>query len=289
MAYVAVLGLGAMGSRMAQQLLTAGHKVSVYNRTPATVAPLVAAGAIAAPSPRAAVSGVEFAISMVRDNAASQSIWLDPETGALGGLSENAVAIESSTLTVSWIQELAEHFRIKGIGFLDAPVAGSRPQAEAAQLIYFVGGDIGIMEKALPILKTLGSAVHYTGPTGSSAAVKLMVNALFGVQLAVMGELIGFVQRCGFNESKAVEILSSTPVCSPAAKAAAGAMIARNFTPMFPIDLVEKDFGYLLETAEANKANTPMTAIARHIFSEVIKQGYGDENITAVARLYMYI
>ncbi len=286
MAHVAVLGLGAMGSRMAQQLLTAGHKVSVYNRTPAAVAPLVVAGAIAAPSPRASVSEAEFVIAMVRDNAASQSIWLDPENGALGGLSENAVAIESSTLTVSWIQELAKHFQTKGIGFLDAPVAGSRPQAEMARLIYFVGGDISVMEKALPILKTLSTAVHYTGPTGSGAAVKLMVNALFGAQLAVIGELIGFMQRCGFDESKAVEILSSTPVCSPSAGAAAGAMIARNFTPMFPIELVEKDLGYVLETAAANKANTPMTAIARHVFSEVIKQGYGDENITAVARLY---
>lgn len=169
---------------------------------------------------------------------------------------------------------------------MDAPVAGSRPQAEAAQLIYFVGCDTVAFEQAKPLLLTMGGAVHHVGPSGSGTTVKLMVNALFGIQLATMGELIGFVRRLGFDASKAIEVLTSTPVCSPAAKVASEAMLNSNFLPMFPIDLVVKDLAYAVQTAVSVEADVPMVKSARKVFAKAVEEGYGEDNITGVAQLY---
>ena len=286
MARITILGTGAMGSRMATTLLSAGHTVTVWNRSFNRTAPLVAEGAQAATSPRTAVTQADFVIAMVRDDEASREVWLHPNTGALGNLPKHSVAIESSTLTVAWAQALNQACLAQGVAFLDAPVTGSRPQAEAGQLIYFVGGDAAVLARAEPILKTMGSAIHHAGPAGSGAAVKLIVNALFGVQVAAMGELVGLMRHCGLDVAKAVEILASTSVCSRAAQVAAGAMLTHNFAPQFPIELVEKDFGYALEAASAHNAHLPITQAARHIFAEAIGRGYGSDNITGLVQLY---
>jgi 3-hydroxyisobutyrate dehydrogenase len=286
MSTIAVLGLGAMGSRMALSLLDAGHAVTVWNRDPARSEVLGGKGALVASSPRAAASGADFVISMVRDDDASRHVWADPVSGALGGMSASAVAIESSTLTLGWVSELAALASAKGIAFLDAPVAGSRPQAEAKQLIYFVGGSDADVGRAEPILKAMGSAVHHAGPTGAGAAVKLAVNALFGIQVAAMAELIGLLRASGIDLARAIEIMGATPVMSPGAKGAAASMLAGAFTPMFPTDLVEKDFGYAEAAAEQVKAATPMTSAARKVFRSAIQSGHGSDHLTSVVRLY---
>lgn len=275
-----------MGSRMSLMLLKAGHEVTVWNRSPKKTIPLVAAGAQDAPTPRLAVANADFAISMVRDDYASRQVWLNQDTGALLSLPRNAVVIESSTVTVVWAQELNRACIKHGADFLDAPVGGSRPQAEAGQLIYFVGGEAAVVARAEHILKAMGSAVHHAGPAGNGAAVKLVINALFGVQLAALGELVGFIQRCGLDAAKVVEILGSTPVCSGAVKVAASAMLARNFAPMFPIELVAKDFGYVLEAAHINNVEMPIAKATQNVFDQAMLHGYGADNITGLVQLY---
>jgi 3-hydroxyisobutyrate dehydrogenase len=287
MAKVTVLGMGAMGSRMALSLLKAEHEVTVWNRNLNKTETLVQAGAKVADTPRAAVKDAEFVISMVRDDQASKQVWLDFETGALSGLPKNAVAIESSTLTVAWIKTLAQQFSDRQIVFLDAPVAGTLPQAESAQLIYFVGGEVETFTKAQPILQAMGGAIHHVGMVSSGMTIKLAVNTLFGIQISALGELIGLMKGCGLDEAKAIEILTDTPVCSPAAKGAAAGILARNFSPLFPIELVEKDLSYAVQTAQANGGQLPIAAATQQTFLEAIKQGYGADNITGIAQLYI--
>jgi 3-hydroxyisobutyrate dehydrogenase len=286
MAQATVLGLGAMGSRMARRLLDAGHRVTVWNRTAAATAPLAAAGAHVAATPRAAVAGSEFVISMVRDDAASQAVWLDPDTGALDALGEGAVGIESSTLTTGFVQGLADRFAAVGREFLDAPVAGSRPQADAGQLIYLVGGDAALLARAEPILRCLGGALHHAGVAGQGAALKLAVNTLFGVQVAALAEIIGGLQKAGVDPARAVEIIGALPVCSPAAKGVAVAMLGHSFPPMFPVDLVEKDFRFALAGAGAAGAVMPVAEATLGVFARAMQQGFGTDNLTGIVRLY---
>jgi len=285
MTKIAVLGLGAMGSRMAANLLKAGHEVTVWNRTPAAAATLVDAGAKQALSPRAAADDVDFVIAMVRDDEASRATWLAPDTGALAGLRHDTVAIESSTLSPAWVRELSEAAAAKNVQLLEAPVAGSRPQADAGQLVYLVGGDEAVVKKAELILKIMGSAVHHVGPVGSGALVKLSTNALLGAQVTVLAELIGLLQKSGADVSRAVQAISSTAVWSPAATYLSGSMLAGNFAPQFPVELIEKDFGYAVSAAGSPEA-APTIAAARRVFQRAIENGFGADNMTGVVRLF---
>jgi 3-hydroxyisobutyrate dehydrogenase len=183
---VAILGLGAMGSRMASRLIDAGLAVTVWNRTPAVAEALARTGARSAATPQAAALGAEVVISMVYDDEASRSVWLDPDDGALGGMSAGGLGIECSTLSPAHVVRLHEAAAAHGVAFLDAPLAGSRPQAEAGQLIFMVGGAVADVTRAEPVLLAMGSAVHRAGEAGAGSVVKLMVNTLFGSQLGAV-------------------------------------------------------------------------------------------------------
>lgn len=258
----------------------------VWNRNTDRTAPLNEAGAQVAISPRTASKDADFVMCMLRDDKASRSVWCDDKNGALAGMKPGAVAIDCSTLTVDWVRELNQNCIDKNIVFLDAPVAGSRPQAEAAQLTFFVSGNKIAFQQVKLILNAIGNMVLYAGSSGAGTSIKLAVNALFGIQLAAMGELVGFLKATGLDVNHALEILTSTPVCSPAAKVAAFTMLAEVFTPMFPIDLVEKDFRYAVTTAKENHVSTPMTLAALSVFQKAVEKGFGEDNITGVAQLY---
>jgi len=285
MSRIAFLGLGAMGSRMATQLLSAGHELVVWNRNPEKTDALRAAGAEVAASPRAAAAGAEFVLAMVRDDEASREIWLDRETGALASIRQDAVAIECSTLGLQWVAELSVRCKAGGVAFLDAPLAGSRPQAEQRQLIFFVGGDPEVFARAEPILKAMGAAIHHAGLNGAGALTKLVANALFGIQVATIAELIETVRRRGVDPRRVIDVLAATPVLSPAAKGAAGSMLQDAFAPLFPVELVEKDLSYALAAAGSD-AKAPIVTAARGVFAEAMRNGYGGDNLTGVVRLY---
>jgi len=281
---IAFLGLGAMGARMALNLVAAGHSLAVWNRDASKAEALRAAGASVAGTPAEAARRADVVIAMLRDDEASRDVWLAEDTGALGAMAAGALAIECSTLTIGWARDLSRACDAAKVRFLDAPVAGSRPQAEAGQLIFLAGGDAQALAVAEPMLKAMGGAVHHAGPSGAGAAVKLGVNALLGVQVAAMAEIIGMLGANGVDAAKAIDILGATPVASPAAKGAAASMLASAFQPMFPVELVEKDFGYI-EIA-AGGGGMPMAAAARLVMQAAMARGLGDRNLTSLVELY---
>ena len=282
---ISVLGLGAMGSRMASRLLAGGYDVTVFNRSAGAAAPLIELGAAPAPTPRDAVEGCDIAISCVRDDEASRQVWLEPQ-GALDALPVSAVAVESSTLTHAWARELGSAMTNAGKTFLDAPVVGSRPQADAGQLIYLAGGKAEALDRVRKVLLVMGGAVYHTGPVGTGTAMKLAVNALFAVQVAALGEVLGLLRRVGLGESNAVDTLSSMPIASPAMKGVGALMAKRTFEPMFPVELVEKDLGYVVDTAAQLSAMTPIASAARATYRKAIEAGLGNDNIHGVMKLF---
>ncbi|MEO0629509.1 MAG: NAD(P)-dependent oxidoreductase [Planctomycetota bacterium] len=278
---IAFLGLGNMGRRMAGRLIQAGHAVTVWNRTPGVELP----GASLATSPAAAAQQADLVISMIRDDDASRDVWLG-EHGALAAMPNDATGLECSTVSLPYITELANAFRQAGRELLDAPVAGSLPQAEAGSLIFFVGGAAAALERATPALESMAGAIHHAGPNGAGALVKLMVNALFGAQLAAVGELIGLAERAGHDIERAVEVLAATPVMAPAAAVASRAMLAKRFAPAFPIDLVAKDFALVTASGAAFDASLPLAASCAAIYTAAAQEGIGDANITGIVQRY---
>lgn len=283
---VAVLGLGAMGSRMASRLVEAGHDVVVYNRTAAATEPLVAAGARCASHPRTAVVDRDVVISCVRDDDAARAVWLDLEHGGLLRMKPGSTLIESSTLTPACVGELAARARARGVRFLDAPVVGTRPHAETGQLIYLVGGDAAALSHVLPLLAVLGAAVHHVGETGAGATMKLAVNALFAIQVAAFAELLAVAKRSGVASQTVIEVLGVLPVTSRAAIGAASLMVSGDHAPMFPVDLVVKDLGYAEALAQDTAIEPVLMASARGQFARARAAGRGRLNITAVAELF---
>ena len=286
MTRITVLGLGAMGSRMATRLLAAGNAVTVWNRSPGAADALRAQGAAVAATPRQAVEDADVALAMVFDDAASRHVWLDDITGAMAGLPKGALAIESSTLTPAWLAHLNSLMEARGISFVDAPVAGSRPQAEAGQLIFMAGGEPAAIERARPVLQQLGGAVHVIGPAGSGAWLKLVVNALFGIQVAAVAECLALLKAAGIDSDAAFNALRTMPVMSAAATGAGTMIQARNFAPLAPVDLIVKDLDYALQSAHQVGASMPLISAVADRFLAASAAGYGQENLVAIAKLY---
>jgi len=285
MSKAAFIGLGAMGARMATNLLKAGHEVTVCDLAPEAVDKLTRAGAKTAPSAREAAEGNDFVLTMVRDDNISRKVWLDETTGALAGMKPGAVAIECSTITPAWAHELGGAISKAGIAMLEAPVSGSTPQAENAQLVFLIGGDGETLKRAEPLLKGMGSSVRHAGPVGAGALAKLITNTLMGVQLSTLAEMIGMLKRRGVDPKPVLDAVAATRVWSAHLTGDAESMLSGNFEPHFPIKLLLKDLTYTVKTA-GEDASVPTVSAARDVFQKAMDEKLGDLDMTAVVRLF---
>ncbi|MBP0614027.1 NAD(P)-dependent oxidoreductase [Jiella mangrovi] len=284
MTTIAFLGLGAMGSRLAKNLLDAGADLIVWNRSEEKTRPFVEAGARAASSPREAGESADVVIAMVADDEASQDIWLDAETGALAGMASGKTAIEISTLQPDWVRTLGERMAQKGVALVEAPVSGTLPQAENAGLVFFLAGESEALDRAEPILRPLGKSFERVGAWGSAATVKLATNAILGINVAAWAEVIGMLDRSPTDTQTAVDAIAKTAVWAPNFGYVTSSMIRSDFDPKFPVELLDKDFRYALGLAGSDKA--PMIEKAHETLKQAISEGLGAENMTAVAKLY---
>jgi 3-hydroxyisobutyrate dehydrogenase len=280
---VAVIGLGIMGGGMAARLLSSSFPLAVYNRNKDKAGPLASAGATIANSPREAASGAEFIISMVADDVASRGVWLG-ENGALAGAARGAVLIECSTLTVSWIKELAAAGVQRGCELLDAPVTGTKPHAANGELSFLVGGSDAALAAARPVLSVLGREIIHLGPTGSGSLLKLINNFMCGVQAASLAEAESMIAAGGLDLKQSLAVLTQGAPGSGLVKRAAARAFANDFTPNFPLHLMAKDLGYAIDQAShfGQKLTTASSALA--IFKDAIAKGYGDQDFSAVIK-----
>lgn len=282
MTKIAFLGLGVMGSRMVARLLDAGMTVTAWNRRSERAEPLRAKGATIAASPRDAVWDAEVIISMVADDEASRLVWLG-EGGALAGARSDAVAVECSTLSPVWILELAGHARKAGVAFLDAPVTGSRPQAENGELLFLVGGDRDVVERARPVLRPMSRDVVHLGPVGSGARMKLVNNVTSAVQTAALAEALAFIEACGLEPTAAMSVLTNGAPGSPLVKTLAPRMMLRDYDVNFQLSLMRKDIGYAIDEARRCGVELGAAAAARALFDAAIAAGLGESDFSAIA------
>jgi 3-hydroxyisobutyrate dehydrogenase len=282
---VAILGLGIMGRGMAERLLSAEFPVSVYNRNREKAETLSNAGAFVADSPRQGSSRSEIVISMVADDAASRAIWLG-EAGALAGVSEGSVLMESSTLSVGWVKELAALATARGCDFLDAPVTGTKPHAASGELFFMVGGSEAALGKAREVLTVLGREVLHLGPTGSGAFVKLVNNFVCGVQAASFAEALALVDASGLDREKCISILANSALASPLIKRMLASIAEEDFTPNFPLKLMTKDIGYAIVEAAAKGLPLQTAQPALDVFRHAVVEGLGDQDFSAVVKSF---
>jgi len=275
---VAVVGLGAMGSRIARRLLDAGHEVVVWNRTAERAAPLVEAGATAAATPAEAARRAEVVVTMVADPAALRDVTEGPE-GTAAGVGAEATAIEMSTVGPDAVRRLASILPA-GTGLLDAPVLGSRGEAESGTLRIFVGGPAELAERWTPLLSTLGSPLH-VGPLGSGAAAKLVANTTLVGTIGVLGEALALAEGLGLSRAKAFEVLAATPLAGQAERRRE-AIEGGEYPPRFTLYLARKDAELVVAAAEEAGVDLRLTDAARRWLADADEAGWGDRDYSAV-------
>jgi 3-hydroxyisobutyrate dehydrogenase len=277
----AILGLGTMGAGMAANLLKAGIPLTVYNRTPAKAQPLAEKGARVATTPADAVKGASVVISMLADDAASREAWLGKD-GALAAVEKGTILVESSTVSPAWIEELAAAARERGAELLDAPVTGSRVQAEGGQLSFLVGGSAEALEKAAPVLKAMSKEIVHLGPVGSGAKMKLINNFLCGVQIASLAEGLTWIERSGLDRDKALDVLKSGAPGSPLLGAISARMVNRDYSVNFLLRLLSKDMLYAENEAATCHVDLKTAATARGLLETAIAEGHGEQDMSSV-------
>ena len=270
-----------MGAGMAANLLKAGSSLTVYNRTAAKAQVLVGAGAQLASTPAEAARGASIVIGMLADDGASREVWAGKD-GALEGVEQGAILIESSTVSPAWIAELAKLAAQRGTELLDAPVTGSRAQAAAGQLTFLVGGSDGALAAATPVLKAMSKAIVHLGPLGSGAKMKLINNFLCGVQAASLAEGLAWIERSGLDPQKALSILNSGAPASPLLAAISERMVNRNYAVNFLLKLMTKDMLYAQAEAAACNVDLKTAEAARNLFEAAEAKGFGELDMASV-------
>jgi len=278
---IAILGLGTMGAGMATNLLKAGFSLSVYNRTAAKAQALIGAGARFASTPVEAAKDASAIISMLADDAASREVWLGKD-GALDAVREGAILIESSTVSPGWVAEFARLAEQPGAELLDAPVTGSRTQAEAGQLSFLVGGKDTALAAATPVLKAMSKEIVHLGPVGSGAKMKLINNFLCGVQVASLAEGLAWIERSGLDRDKALSVLKAGAPGSPLLAAISARMANQTYTVNFLLKLMTKDLLYAQNEAAQCDVDLKTAEVARSLFETAIEQGFGDKDMASV-------
>lgn len=274
---VAVIGLGAMGSRIARRLLDAGHEVVVWNRTSARMRPLTDLGATPTSSPAEAAGRAEAVITMVADPQALRDVTEGPE-GVAGGAGAATTIIQMSTVGPESVLRLASALPAGRV--LDAPVLGSVSEAESGTLKVFVGGPVELFERWAPLLSALGSPMH-VGPLGTGTAAKLAANStLLGV-LGILGEALSLARRLGLPDDVAFEVLAGTPLAAQAERRRP--YIETGEYPLrFRLSLAVKDADLILDTAAAGGADLRLGRAARAWFADADEDGMGERDYSAI-------
>ena len=286
---VGLIGLGLMGRPMGMNLLKAGHKLAVWNRTPGRANELVAAGAVLAKTPYEAAEASEFLLTIVSDPPALESVLWGQEgknDGALAGLRAGSIYVDSSTISPSLVGRVAAACRQRGVAFLDAPVTGGDWGAREGNLVFMIGGDDETLRGAEPILGVMGKKWFHLGPSGAGQTMKLAMNAILALEVAAMAEALALVTRAGLRGEQLVEVMQASMARSGVLDVKSPLMLKGDYKPSFPLRLMHKDLGLALDLANQLGVSLPATAAAREIYNYVKGGAKEDLDYSAVMRFW---
>ncbi len=282
---IGLLGLGLMGRPMGMNLLKAGHRLTVWNRTPARARELVEAGAVLAKTPREAAAQSDVLLSIVSDPAALETV-LWGNAGALDGLKAGSIYIDSSTVSPVLAKKVAAACKERGVRFLDAPVTGGDWGAREGNLVFMIGGEAETLREVEPVLGVLGKKWFHLGPHGAGQTVKLAMNALLALQVDAMAEAIALVTKAGLRGEQLVEVMQASMARSGLLDLKAPLMLKGDYKPSFPLRLMHKDLGLALDLANQLGVALPTTAAAREVYNYVKGEAKEDVDYSAVMRFW---
>jgi 2-hydroxy-3-oxopropionate reductase len=281
MAKLGFIGLGAMGTPMAQHLLKAGHSVTVYARRPEAITQLIDAGAHAAASPAAVASQSDITLTMVTDTLAVEEIMLGAH-GIIHGGRSGTVAIDHSTIAPEAARRIAASLKARGIEMLDAPVSGGVIAAEAAALSIMVGGDEPVYLRCRPILMSLAKTITYIGASGAGQVAKACNQICTIVNQQAAAEAILMAERSGVDPRKVQDAMMAGFAASRMLELQGPKMIARAFEGKIESRLHHKDIQIVLTMAARLGIELPASGAAAGVLSRLQEQGGATKDSAAV-------
>ena len=280
---VAFIGIGTMGGPMVLNLLKAGHEVTVHNRTREREISVAAAGAKRAASPQEAAVGAEIVITCVSDSPDVEAIILGGN-GVIHGAQPGAIVIEMSTISPTVTCEVATALDQKGVKMLDAPVSGGSEGAEKGTLSIMIGGEAIDVEKAYPVLQAMGKTLTHVGPIGAGQITKAINQVIAAGTYWAVAEGMALGLKAGLDMDKVVQAVGSGAAGSWGLTHRSGNMINNTYPLGFRMRLHRKDLNIALAAARELGVTLPISAYVEQIETGLITRGYGDEDISAIAR-----
>ncbi len=280
---VGFIGIGKMGSPMAGNILRAGFPLTIYDRNPGKMKPLVDAGAQAAEDAAAVAEESDLVITMIGTVKDELAVVMG-ERGVLAGAHPDLTLIDMSTVGVATSRKLAAAAEEKGVSFLDAPVSGSVGPATEGSLGIMVGGDAEVLERGRPVFEALGDRIDHMGPNGTGSAMKVVLNLMIGMTVLAVAETVHLGQQAGLDPDKMLDILGRSSVRSPHLEAKGRMMIERRFEPAFALKYMQKDFDLVMESAQELRTPLFASAIVHQVYSAANVSGYGELDYAGVIR-----
>jgi len=280
---IAFIGMGTMGAPMALNILNAGYDVVVHNRHRDKEKPVAEAGAARATSPAEAADGADVVITCVSDTPDVRAILMG-DNGVIEGAKEGTVVVDMSTISPSATREMGDTLAKKGILMIDAPVSGGSEGAQKGTLAIMVGGDPDDVEKVRPVLEAMGKTITHVGPIGSGQITKAINQVVIAATYLGVAEGMTLGMKAGLDMEKVVAAIAGGAAGSWVLDNRAAFMVKNDYPLGFRVRLHAKDLKIALEAARELGVTLPVSAQVEQIESGLIGRGFGDEDVSAMAR-----
>jgi 3-hydroxyisobutyrate dehydrogenase-like beta-hydroxyacid dehydrogenase len=270
-----------MGKGMTLNLAKAGHTVKTWNRTPFDSTEL---GATPAESIAAAMDGADYVMYCLGDDTAVSDVVFG-DGGVVEHVKDSQVVVDLSTIDPDTSAQESQAFSERGVSFLDAPVFGSKGEAQAGGLWIVVGGDRAVYDRALQVLEPISETTHYMGDAGSGAKMKLVGNLIVAAQLEALGEALTLAKNAGLDLSDVLGVLHVTDFKSPIFDGVGAAVLAGDYSPSFALKWMLKDANLVATFADRLNSPVPGTMATRATIAEAVGEGWGEENASALIKV----
>ena len=274
------IGIGYMGRPIARRLLESGFKLTAFDRDRGKAEALVRYGGIVAESIAGLSSSCKVVLSCLPSDEAVLSTC-DGPNGVFAHAHRGSLVIDMSTVSPETSHELSKLGSEHGVDVLDVTISGSTPAAEQGALTLFGGGAQGCFDAAESIFRVIARRYFYLGPSGSGATMKLVVNTLLGIGMQAIAEAVALGEKAGLDRNRLLDVLSQTAVVAPAHAGKLQRAMNGDYSPQFPLRLMNKDFGLILQLAAAVGAHMPAAEAAFEVNASQLKQGK-EEDFSAV-------
>ncbi|MEM4489047.1 MAG: NAD(P)-dependent oxidoreductase [Desulfurococcaceae archaeon] len=286
---VGFIGLGMMGRPMAMNILKKGYPLVVWTRTREKVREFVEQGARVAETPKELAQTSDIVITMLATPKATEDVVFGKEewkgVGVIDGLGPGKILINMATDPPTLGKRIAEEVAKKGCEFVDAPVIGSVKPATEGKLTILAAGKKEVVEKVKPVLETMGR-VMYVGPTGSGEALKLVMNMHLNIITAAFAEAFIFGVKLGLDPKVIVDAFNNSVFKTYITETKGPKVLARDWTPAFPVELAYKDVTLALEAAKEANAPAPLLSLVRDLYSVALNHGEGKLDYCAMVKVY---